>query len=76
MAPKSRKKLDPIEVAERAALGVDVHIVYIREDIDELKESVQAMRKEAREDFRILFGALVTASLGLAALMAHGFKWI
>lgn len=27
-------------------------------------------------DFRLLFGALITTTLGLAALMAHGFKWL
>lgn len=26
-------------------------------------------------DFRVLFGALIATALGLASLMAHGFKW-
>jgi hypothetical protein len=31
--------------------------------------------KDAREDFRILFGALIVVALGLAGLMAKGFRW-
>lgn len=33
------------------------------------------MRDAMERDFRILFGALITVTLGLAALMAKGFHW-
>lgn len=55
---------------------LEIHAEYVRRDLDDLKSEVSEHRKETRSDFRILFGALITASLGLAALMAHGFKWI
>ncbi|MBN5149974.1 hypothetical protein JAK23_10825 [Stenotrophomonas maltophilia] len=36
----------------------------------------RAIRAEAKTDFRLLFGALITVALGLAGLMAKGFGWI
>ncbi|PZS70647.1 hypothetical protein A7X76_10265 [Stenotrophomonas maltophilia] len=36
----------------------------------------RTVRSEAKADFRVLFGALITVALGLAGLMAKGFGWI
>lgn len=33
------------------------------------------MRANARGDFRILFGAIISVALGLAAIMVKGFHW-
>jgi len=35
----------------------------------------EALRDAVETDFRIMFGALITVALGLAALMAKGFHW-
>ena len=43
--------------------------------MSELREDVRALRNAQERDFRILFGALITTTLGLAALMAKGFHW-
>jgi hypothetical protein len=36
----------------------------------------KAVRGEMKADVRLLFGAIITTTLGLAALMAKGFGWI
>ena len=38
-------------------------------------EHIFDIKKDIREDFRILFGSLIITALGLAGLMAKGFKW-
>ena len=55
---------------------LESHVEYIRRDIGELKTDVKEIRKEAKDDFRILFSALVAVALGLAGLLAKGFGWL
>lgn len=42
---------------------------------DDMNRRFDAMRSAQDRDFRIMFSALITAVLGLAALMARGFHW-
>ena len=53
---------------------------YIQRDIKELKDDVRSIRTDVHSirttDFRLIFGALIAAVLGLAAIMAKGFHWI
>ncbi len=42
----------------------------------ELREDVRWVRDKQETDFRIMFGVLITAALGLATLMARGFHWL
>lgn len=44
--------------------------------LKEIKDDLRAMRTSQERDFRLLFGAIITVTLGLAGLMAHGFHWI
>ncbi|CAI9121468.1 hypothetical protein [Brytella acorum] len=44
--------------------------------LKEIKDDLRAMRSSQEREFRLLFGAIITVTLGLAGLMAHGFKWI
>lgn len=48
----------------------------IQRDIGDLKADVREIRRDMRTDFRLLFGALIAVSLGLAGLMAKGFHWL
>jgi hypothetical protein len=48
----------------------------MREHTRDIKADLRSVRDNARTDFRLLFSALITVALGLAALMADGFKWI
>ncbi|HVB69726.1 MAG TPA: hypothetical protein VNE67_17910 [Acetobacteraceae bacterium] len=40
-----------------------------------LRQEIHELRNVQERDFRIMFGALITATIGLAALMAKGFHW-
>jgi hypothetical protein len=53
-----------------------------KEILVEMKRDIRELRQDQKSDFRILFAALITATLGLAGMiaglgviMAHGFKW-
>jgi hypothetical protein len=51
-------------------------VAHIRLDVGEIKSDLREIRSDAKGDFRLLFGALIAATLGLAALMARGFGWL
>lgn len=42
----------------------------------EVNGEFRAVRKEMRDDFRLLFGAIIAVALSLAGLMAKGFGWL
>ena len=67
--------LDYTVAMEARIAKLEVAVEYIQRDIKELKDDVHALRKELSTDFRLLFGALISTTLGLAALMAKGFGW-
>jgi hypothetical protein len=68
--PPGENPLEP-RVAKR-----ETHIEYVRRDVGELHVDFREHRKETRTDFRLLFGALITTALGLAAMMGKGFGWL
>jgi hypothetical protein len=42
---------------------------------DDMNRRFDTMRDAMERDFRLLFGAIITVALGLAALMARSFHW-
>jgi hypothetical protein len=42
---------------------------------DAVDRRFDSMRDALERDFRLLFGAIITVALGLAALMAKSFHW-
>ncbi|MEI2606665.1 hypothetical protein V8O11_23165 [Erwinia aphidicola] len=42
----------------------------------ELKTEIGILRNDARTDFRLLFGALITLAIGMTGLLAKAFHWI
>lgn len=48
----------------------------IKVTIADIKTDIREMRIDMRSDFKLLFGALITITLGLAVLMAKGFGWL
>ena len=54
---------------------VEAAIEYIQRDIADIKGDVRTLRDNARTDFRLLFGAIITVAVGLAGLLAKGFHW-
>lgn len=72
---------------EARVAKLESDIDYIKRDIGEIKIELRdfkqdvrtefkEVKQDMRSDFRILFGALIAAVLGLAGLMARGFHWI
>jgi hypothetical protein len=42
----------------------------------EVRSEFRDVRYQARTDFRLLFGAIISVAVGMAALMAKGFHWL
>lgn len=61
---------------ESAIEHVHTDLRDIKQDVRDLRGEMNGMRGDARVDFRLLFGALITIAIGLAGLMARGFGWI
>lgn len=56
--------------------NIKTNIEDIKKDIREFRTEIKDVRKDMQLDFRILFGSLIFAVLGLAGMMAKGFGWI
>lgn len=41
-----------------------------------IEQDIRGVRSDQRQDFRLLFAAIIATALGLAALMARGFHWL
>lgn len=48
----------------------------IQRNLADIKLDIGEMKKESLTSFRIMFGAMVAVSLGLAGLMVKGFQWM
>lgn len=55
---------------------LEAAVEHMQRDIGDIKTDVRTLRENARVDFRMLFGAIIVVALGLAGLMAKGFKWL
>lgn len=49
---------------------------YVQRDVADIKAEMRSVRSDMRQDFRILFGAVIAVALGLAGLMSRGFGWL
>jgi hypothetical protein len=83
----SRQKEPPdggaLNDMEARVKALETHIEYVRSDLTTIKSDVRELRTIHDRDFRLIFGALIAATLGLATLilglaglMAKGFKWL
>jgi hypothetical protein len=68
-----------VAVLEEIAASTKQATVDLRLEVHDLRSDTNRrfdlMRDAMERDFRILFTALITTALGLAALMAKGFHW-
>ncbi|QZN97704.1 hypothetical protein [Symbiopectobacterium purcellii] len=62
---------------------IDTRVVRLASDSENIKstlkyikDDVREIKREARCDFRILFGVLIVLVLGLAGIMSKGFGWL
>ncbi|MBZ9654314.1 hypothetical protein [Phyllobacterium lublinensis] len=60
--------------AQVAKLSSDME--NIKTAVTDIKTDIWELRRDAKVDFRLLFGALIFVALGLAGLMAKGFHWL
>jgi hypothetical protein len=61
---------------EARVAKLEAGIEFIGREITEIKNDVRSLRDNARTDFRVLFGAIIVAALGLAGIIAKGFHWL
>jgi hypothetical protein len=54
---------------------VEAALDHIGREMSDVKTDVRSLRDNARTDFRLVFAAIIAATLGLAGLMAKGFHW-
>ncbi len=50
-------------------------VEHIQRDLGDIKSDLRTLRDNARGDFRLVFGAIITVAIGMAGLMAKGFHW-
>ncbi len=69
-----------LAVLETIAAQTSATLAELRTEMRDLRTSISAEFREVRRvhdrDFRITFGAIITTTLGLAALIAHVAHWI
>lgn len=51
-------------------------VAHVQRDISDIKDDIREMKRDQRTDFRLTWGALIFVALGLAGLLAKGFKWL
>jgi len=63
--------------------GVESRIARVESDVKnifihlgDIKIDIRELRSDIKTDFRILWGALFVATIGLAGMLAKGFEWI
>lgn len=56
--------------------ALEAHMTHVTDDVREIKSDLKDIRNDMKVDFRILIAAGITATCGLAWLLATGFKWI
>lgn len=64
--------IDPMEA--RVA-KLEAAVTHIERDVADLRADMRLLRSDQRSDFRLTWGAVIAAALGLAGLMAKGFHW-
>jgi hypothetical protein len=59
---------------------IQIDMAEIKTDLRDLGRrldtSIDGVRKAIEADFRLLFGAIIVATLELAGVMAKGFHWM
>ncbi len=65
-----------IAASEVCVAKIETKVDHAEHAVREVKGDLKSLRDTTQLDFRILFGAIITVALGLAAIMAHGFKWL
>ena len=69
-----------VAVLESIAAQTSATLAEIRQEMREMRTEMRTefhdLRRIHERDFRITFGAIITTTVGLAALIAHVAHWI
>ena len=69
-----------VAVLETIAAQNSATLIEIKQEMRDFRKELQDFRSEFRRihdrDFRITFGAIITTTIGLAALIAHVAHWL
>ena len=60
---------------EARVAKLESDVSHIAETLRDIKTDIHLLRKEAREDFRIVCGIVIVTTIGLAGLLGKGFHW-
>ncbi|MFY7960264.1 MAG: hypothetical protein ACOVVK_09325 [Elsteraceae bacterium] len=55
---------------------VEAGIEHLVRETQSMRADIRDIRSEHRADFRLTWGGMIALAIGLAAMMAKGFKWI
>jgi hypothetical protein len=61
---------------EARVAKLEASATHIEREMSQLRADVREIKRDQRDDFRVLFGAIIVVTLGLAGLLAKGFKWL
>ena len=85
VAPAAPLEYDKVEpggnggggnMTEARIARLESDVEHIKNDIGDIKQDLREIKTDAKNDFRLLFGALIFVALGLAGIMAKGFGWL
>lgn len=65
-----------VAVLEQVAKDTREALGDIRAELRTIRDRQDGSRDRQERDFRLTWGALIFVALGLAALMAKGFRWL
>lgn len=55
---------------------LEAGVSHIQETVKEIRTDSREIKKDAKDDFRLIFGAIIAVALALTGIMAKGFKWL
>jgi len=62
--------------------GIDVRVALLESAVDNINQTLlrietqlSDIRRDAKSDFRWLLSMIIGSTVGITAIMAHGFHW-
>lgn len=61
---------------EASTEHIESDIKEVRTDIRELRTDIKVLSQKSESNFRVLFGAIITACIGFLVVISRAFGWI
>ncbi|MGE0799237.1 MAG: hypothetical protein AB7G13_05580 [Lautropia sp.] len=74
--PSGRPDNGGVEDLPARVAKLESDVGHIRTDVRDIKDDMKEFRRDARVDFRLLFGSIIATTLALAGLRAKSFGWL